>query len=74
MQTHIVYVDKIQKGDLYEVTKYCYNFKSLNETLMTRYKNMTNNVLNNTCFSIAKLCDRNRVYERIVICLTTNLP
>ena len=67
MQTHIVYVDKTQKGDLYEVTKYCYNFKLLNETLMIRYENTTNNVSNNTCFSIAKLNDEKRVYEHIVL-------
>ena len=67
MQTHTVYVHKTQKGDLYEMTKYWYDFKSLNETLMIRYENTTNNVLNNTCFSIAKLCDQNRVHERLVL-------
>ena len=67
MQTHTVYFDKTQKRDLYEVTKYRYNFKSLNETLMIRYENKTNNLLNNTCFSIAKLYDKNRVYERIIL-------
>ena len=74
IQTHTVYFDKTQKRDLYEVTKYRYNFKSLNETLMIRYENTTNNVLDNIFFSIAKPYDQNRVYERIVICLTTNLP
>ena len=74
MQAHNVYVDKTQKGDLYEMTKYWYDFKSLNETLMIRYENSTSNVLDNTFFTIAKPCDQNRVYERIVICLTTNLP
>ena len=38
MQTHIVYVDKTQKGDIYEATKYCYDFKLLNETLVIRYE------------------------------------
>ena len=74
MQTHTVYLDKTQTWDLHEVTKYRYNFKSLNKTLMIRYENTTNNVLDNTCFNIAKPYDQNRVYERIVICLTKNLP
>ena len=56
------------------MTKYCYNFKSLNETLMIRYENATTNVLNNASFSIAKPYDQKCVYERIVIWLTSNLP
>ena len=74
IQTHSVHVDKTQKGDLYKVTKYRYNFKSLNETLTIRYENTTNYVTHNTCFSIAKLYDKNRVHERIILWLTTNLP
>ena len=66
MHTHTVYADKTQKGDLYKVTKHRHNFKSLDETLVIRYENTTNIVLHNTCFSIAKLHDQKRVYERIV--------
>ena len=61
MQTHTAYFDKTQKWDLYEVTKYRYKFKSLNEALMNKYENTTNNVLDNTSFSIAKPYDQNRV-------------
>ena len=67
MQTHTVYVDTTQKGDLYEVIKYRYNFKSLDEILVIGYENATNHVFNNTYFSIAKLYDQNHVHERIVL-------
>ena len=67
MQTHTVYLDKTQKGDLYEVTKYCYNFKSLNETLMIRYETTAINALQIASFRIAKPYDQNRVHEHIII-------